>query len=100
MIIAVNTRMLLKGRLDGIGTFSCETLRRMTLQHPEHRFVFFFDRPYDASFIFGSNVTPVRLFPPARHPLLWLWWFEWSVPRALRECGADVFLSPDGHLSL
>src|SRR5262245_6511853 len=99
MNIAVNTRMLLKGRLDGIGTFSYETLKRITAQHPEHRFIFLFDRPYDPSFVFGSNVTPLNLFPPARHPLLYTWWFEYSVPKALRNIQADVFLSPDGFLS-
>ena len=100
MMIAVNTRMLLKGRLDGIGTFAHETLQRITTRHPEHRFAFFFDRPYDASFVYGSNVTPHVLFPPARHPLLWWWWFERSVPAALRKSGADLFLSPDGFLPL
>ena len=100
MTIAVNTRLLLNGRLDGMGTFMHETLRRMTSQHPEHRFVFFFDRPHNPAFVYHSNVTPVQLFPPTRHPLLWWWWFEQVVPQALQKAGADIFLSPDGHLSL
>ncbi len=36
MVIAVNTRLLLKGKLEGIGWFSSETLKRMTINHPEH----------------------------------------------------------------
>jgi len=100
MRIAVNTRFLLTKKLEGIGWFTYEVVRRLVQAHPEHEFIFLFDRPYDPQFIFGKNVTPVVLFPPARHPVLWLWWFEWSVPRALEKYQADVFLSPDGYCSL
>jgi glycosyltransferase involved in cell wall biosynthesis len=100
MRIAVNTRLLLRDRLDGIGWFTHETLQRMVLDHPEHEFVFLFDRPFDSCFIYAKNVTPVVISPPARHPFLWYWWFEWSVPRALIKHKADVFLSQDGYLSL
>ena len=100
MRIAVNTRFLIKDKLEGIGWFTYEVLRRLVEQYPEHEFIFFFDRPYDEEFIFGANVKAVVLFPPARHALLWYWWFEWSLPRALRRYKADVLLSPDGYLSL
>lgn len=100
MRIAVNTRFLLKDKLEGIGWFTYEVVRRLVQAHPEHEFIFLFDRPYAPEFIFGKNVTPVVLFPPARHPVLWYWWFEWSVPRALKKYRADVFLSPDGYCSL
>jgi glycosyltransferase involved in cell wall biosynthesis len=100
MRIAVNTRFLLKNRLEGIGLFTHEVARRLVEQHPEHEFFFFFDRPFDGSFVFGENVTPLVLFPPARHPFLFVWWFEWSVRRALKRHKIDVFLSPDNFLSL
>ncbi len=100
MRIAVNTRFLLKNRLEGIGLYTHEVVRRLVEQHPEHEFIFLFDRQFDPGFIFGKNVTPVVLFPPARHPLLFVWWFEWSVRRALRQHKIDVFLSPDNFLSL
>jgi glycosyltransferase involved in cell wall biosynthesis len=98
--IAVNTRFLLANRLEGIGRFSTETLRLITQQHPEHQFVFLFDRPYSNEFLFADNITPKVVFPPTRHPLLWYWWFEQSVPRALQQCKANVFVSPDGYCSL
>jgi glycosyltransferase involved in cell wall biosynthesis len=100
MKIAVNTRFLLKNKLEGFGWFTFETLRRMVVAHPEDDFVFFFDRPYDESFVFGKNVTPVVLFPPARHPFLFVWWYEWSVARALKQFKPDVFLSTDNFCSL
>ena len=100
MVIAVNCRLLLKNRLEGIGWFTYQTLRRITQDHPEHRFIFIFDRPYDPSFIFSDNITPVVAGPPTRHPILWFLWFEFVIPRILRKYKADIFFSPDGFLSL
>jgi glycosyltransferase involved in cell wall biosynthesis len=100
MNIVVNTRLLLPGKLEGIGRFTHETLRRITTSHPEHRFFFLFDRPYSREFIYSSNVTPVVFGPQARHPLLWYLWFERVVPRALKGLNAHLFLSTDGFASL
>jgi glycosyltransferase involved in cell wall biosynthesis len=100
LIIAVNTRLLLKGKLEGIGWFSYEVLHRITVAHPEHQFVFIFDRPFDPSFVFSTNVKAVVVSPPARHPLLYRIWFNYRLPAVLKKMGADVFFSPDGFLSL
>ncbi|HIA10734.1 MAG TPA: glycosyltransferase family 1 protein [Flavobacteriales bacterium] len=100
MKIAVNTRLLIKNKLEGIGWFSCETLKRITRAHPEHQFYFLFDRPFDESFVFGSNVTPIVIRPQARHPILFYLWFEKSIPRALKKINPDLFMSTDGYLSL
>jgi len=98
--IAVNTRLLLKNRLDGIGWFIHETTSRMVKNHPEHQFIFLFDRPYAQEFVYADNVKPVVCFPPARHPFLYLAWFEMSIPWTLAKYRPDVFLSPDGYVSL
>ncbi|MDG1147970.1 MAG: glycosyltransferase family 1 protein [Crocinitomicaceae bacterium] len=100
MRIAVNTRFLLASKMEGFGWYTYEVVKRLVEKHPEHDFIFFFDRPFDKKFIFGDNVTPVILNPPARHPFLFYIWFEFSVKRALKKYKADVFLSPDGYLSL
>lgn len=100
MIIAVNTRLLLTEKLEGIGWFTRETLSRITNDHPEHQFLFIFDRPYAEEFIFSDNITPIVLSPPTRHPILWFIWFELQIPRILRKYKADLFFSPDGYLSL
>ncbi len=100
MKIAVNTRLLLKNRLEGIGWFIHETLRRMVKDHPEHHFYFLFDRNFEPEFIFSDNVTPLIISPPARHPILHYWWFEHSVPQILKKIKPDIFVSPDGYLSL
>ena len=100
MKIAVNTRLLVKNKLEGIGWFSYETLKRITTQHPEHEFYFIFDRKHSEDFIFSDNITPIELFPQARHPLLYYLWFEFSIPQLLKKLQPDLFLSPDGYTSL
>lgn len=100
MKIAVNTRLLISGKMEGIGWFMYESLRRITEQHKEHEFIFIFDRPYSEEFVFSENVIPVVVHPQARHPFLWYLFFDWGVTRALKKHKADLFLSPDGWLSL
>lgn len=100
MKIAINTRLLLKDKLEGIGWFTYETLKRITRQHKEHKFYFIFDRKFSDEFIFSDNITPVVAFPQARHPFLYYIWFEHSLPRIFKKIEPDLFLSPDGYLSL
>lgn len=100
MLIVVNTRLLIKDRLDGIGHFTYETLKRITPQHPEHEFIFAFDRPFSEEYIFSHNVSPVVVPPPARHPFLWYLWFEYSLPRLFKRVRPQIFLSTDGYISL
>lgn len=90
----------MKDKLEGIGWFTFETLKYITRKNPQHQFIFLFDRPYDPDFIFSSNVKPVVVPPPARHPLLWYAWFEVAVPVVLKLQKPDLFLSPDGFTSL
>lgn len=98
MKIAVNTRLLLKNRLEGIGIFTRETLARITQAHPEHQFYFLFDREYDESFVFSENVTPIVAHPQARHPYLWYLFFEHGIPLKLKKIKPDFFLSTDGWI--
>ncbi len=100
MIIAVNTRLLIAEKLSGIGWFTYHTLKRLVEWHPEHKFVFLFDRRYDEQFIFGSNVIPEVVFPPARHPVLWYIWFEHAIVSRVRKHKPSLFYSPEGYLSL
>lgn len=100
MRIAVNTRFLIPGKMEGFGYFIEEVFLRMAAQHPEHEFYFLFDRPAATSFSFPSNVKCIVVGPQARHPLLWLWWYNLQIPQVLKKIKADVFVSPDGFCSL
>lgn len=100
MKIAVNARFLIENKLEGIGWYSHEVLRRLVQLGSNHEFLFLFDRKYSEKFIFGKNVIGQILYPSARHPLLWYYWFEHALPNVLKSWNADVFFSPDGYCSL
>jgi glycosyltransferase involved in cell wall biosynthesis len=100
LLIAVNTRLLIKDQREGIGRFAYETLRRIAVNNPEHQFLFIFDRVFDPAFVFSSNVKPLVTGPKARHPFLFLIWFEISVRAILKKYKPDIFLSPDGYICL
>lgn len=100
MKIAINTRFLLPRQLEGIGRYTYEVCRRLVERHPEHEYLFIFDRAYDEQYLFSEQVQAEIVHPPARHPVLWYLWFEWQLPRLLERAGADVFFSPDGFATL
>ncbi len=96
--IAVNTRLILKGKMDGIGWFTLETMTRVAQLHPDHSFLFLFDRPYHPSFSFPPNVSPLVIRPITRLPSLLKIWNYISVPLALQRIKPDLYFSPDGFL--
>lgn len=100
MRIAVNTRFLQPGQLEGFGWYTHEIMSRMVRNHPEDTFLFLFDRAYDQRFVYAPNVLPLIIPPQARHPVLFRIWFDWMLPRILKREQAQVFFSPDSMCSL
>lgn len=100
MRIAINTRYLIPNKMEGFGWYTYEICKRIVKLYPQHEFYFFFDRKIDSQFVFSENITPIILRPPARHPMLFYIWYEWSVRRAIKKYQIDLFFSPDGYLSL
>jgi len=97
--IALNGRLLIPGRLEGIGGFADACFRRLVAAHPEHDFVLLRDRRPSPAFDYGPHCTQQWLLPPARRPWLYDLWFDVAVPWALQRCGAAGFVSPDGFAS-
>lgn len=100
MRIGVNVRLLIKNRIDGISRFTYETLRRITVAHPEHRFIFYFDRKFSEEFIFSSNIEPLAVPPQTRRPFLNDIWTCYTLPVAMWRTRPDIFVSTDGLLPL
>ncbi|MFT4899289.1 MAG: glycosyltransferase involved in cell wall biosynthesis, partial [Flavobacteriales bacterium] len=99
-VIAVNTRILVSNKLEGIGNFTAEIFKRLVEWNPDYEFHFIFNYPYDEAFIFGDNVIPHIIQPPARHPILVKIWYDFSLKRKLKQIKPDVFISPDAITSL
>jgi glycosyltransferase involved in cell wall biosynthesis len=97
--IALNARLLIPNRLEGIGWFTDACYRRIIANHPEHEFLLLFDRTPAPEFRYGPDVVCQRVWPPARRPFLYDAWFDFGVTHALKQWGADVFVSTDGMLS-
>lgn len=100
MHVAVNTRLMQHGPLDGIGRFSFEILRRTAALHPDDRFSLLFDRKFDPRYLTSPNMTGKVVHPPTRLPFLMDLFFEVGIPLALKKLRPDVFFSPDGWVSL
>ncbi len=100
MIIAINTRLLKPLQMEGIGVFTHQVLLKLIQRFPEHEFHLIYDHGDFSVIGKRSNVVHHRLFPPARRPWLFDWWFDYSLPRLLKKIKADIFVSPDGHGSL
>lgn len=99
MRIAVNCRLLVPDKMDGIGRFTFETLQRISKDNPQHQFTFIFDREADSKkFRFPKNVTFKVISPQARHPILWIVWFEYRLKSYLNRNSFDLFLSPEGWI--
>jgi len=98
MRIAVNARLLVNQRLEGMGLFILEQLRQL-LATTEHEYLLITDREGPLPSL-PREVQRVIAYPSARHPVLFYAWFEWSVPKVLSNWQADVFLSMDNFCSI
>lgn len=97
--IALNGRLLVPGKLEGIGTFTLHCLRELVARRPNDAFLLVVDRPDDAMFHLGPNVEVRRIRVPGRRPWLLRWWFNVSLPWMLRQWRADAWVSLEGPLA-
>lgn len=100
MRIGINTRSVLGAKMEGFGNYTLELIQRLCIAHPEHTFVFYFDRKPPTGLSFPENVICKSVFPPTRHPLLYIWWFQFSLKKQIKKDRLDLFWSPDGLLPI
>ena len=99
MNIGINARHLIENKLEGIGWYSFEVLRRLVLLRPQDNFYFFYDRK-TKPLVESVNLKNVIVYPSARHPILFKFWFNNRLPYYFKKFNIDLFFSPDGFLSL
>jgi len=95
MNIALNAKHLLKNYRDGYGNFIYECFIRITKQYPQHTFIFIFDKLFDSSLIFSSNVIPVIVGPSAKNLLSLTLWYNYKIPLVLKKYKADLFVTAE-----
>lgn len=100
MRIAVTAIFLQPNQLEGYGHYAHEVFGRLVKQHPEHEFIFLFDRAYDQKFVSAENITPLVVSPKARHPLSFKYWYDVAAPLALLNKKVDVWIQPFGFAGL
>ena len=100
MKIAINCWILRNKNIDGIGNFTIETLRPLISAHPEIEFQILCDKNFTEDYFDFPNVTNHHIFPPYRHPLLYLFFMEIVVGFFLKKHKPDLFLSMEGFLCL
>jgi len=95
MTIAINAKPLLKSYKDGYGNFIYECFIRIAKQFPQHTFIFIFDKPFNTSFIFSSNIIPVIIGPSSKKLFLLKLWYHYKIPRILKKFKADLFITSE-----
>ena len=98
--IAINCWILRNKNLDGIGNFTVNAISRIIQSHPEEDFLILCDYNFTENYFDFPNVKKFHIFPSRRHPLLYVFYMEFVVGFFLKWHKADIFVSPDGFLSL
>jgi glycosyltransferase involved in cell wall biosynthesis len=100
MHIAINHRFGAYAYQEGYAGFTTGIANAMSGQCPGDRFFLLADQAPEYIDTAHPNMEWTIGGPPARHPLLWKYWYDIKLPRMLRQTGAEVLLSPDGFCSL
>src|SRR5215203_109563 len=100
MTIAINCWILRNKNLDCIGYFTINAISQLIKDHPEINFQILCDKNFTEDYFDFQNVSKHHIFPPFRHPVLYLLYMEFIVTSFLKRHKPDVFLSMEGFLSL
>src|ERR1035437_11035787 len=91
MVIAVDIRFT-----EEYQNFIYETFSRITAQHPQHSFIFIFNKPFDPSFIFSENIIPI-VVQQTKISLL-SQFSDHKISSLLKKHKADVFVTTQSLL--
>ena len=100
MKIAINCWVLRNKQLDGIGYFTVNTISRIIKDHPEVEFMILCDKKFTENYFDFPNARKYKVFPPWRHPVLYVWYMEVLLPLFLRKHKPGLLVSMEGFLSL
>ncbi len=68
MIIAVNARLKKDEQPEGYADFMFEMLEHLSVQYPQHQFLYIFNKHYNKKSSFPKNILPVIAGRQHKHP--------------------------------
>jgi len=98
MKIVISGRYILP-RMEGIGRYTREMITHLATTYRDDEFHIVLDRDFRPRWMTELPINIHVLSPQARHPILWSVWYEWRLPRLLKQLKADVLFCPEGYLS-
>jgi glycosyltransferase involved in cell wall biosynthesis len=99
--VAINAWILKNKNIDGIGVFTIETTLQLAKINPNITYHVLTDWDYKCEYFnMQNNIVINKIFPPKRHPILYLVFLETVLPIFLYLKKIDVFVGMDGMLSL
>ncbi len=69
--------------------YRCFTI--LAERHPEHQFIFLFDRPIPRDTINATNIRYIHAAPSISNNLLLYYWYQLRLPALLKRLNADFF---------
>jgi glycosyltransferase involved in cell wall biosynthesis len=96
MRIAVNTRFLLPGLVEGYENYFQEVFIRITRKNPGHQFFFIYESKRPTRENWPSNVEHIVCGPKGNHPFLLQCWYNYYLPSRLKKIKAEILFSPGG----
>ncbi len=100
MTIALNLWIFKAKHLDGIGRYCLNLFQTIIQQNPEKNFHLLLPTNFNETWFDYKNVKKIKIFPPYRHPLLYLIWMQIILPLYLRFTKIDKIICADGMMSL
>ncbi|MGB0149573.1 MAG: glycosyltransferase family 4 protein [Flavobacteriales bacterium] len=98
--VALNGRLLVPGKLEGIGRFTQRCLEELVARRPHDEFLLLVDQPIHPSHRLGANVEVRRMVVPGRRPWLLRLWFGLVMTWTLKRWRADALVSLEGPLAM
>ena len=95
MILAINARVLSTQYQEGIARYLYELILHMSKMNPHDQFHLITDGTIKHDFSTYSNIFIHKTGFPARHPILWKWWFEYFFCKKAIYLKANIIFAPE-----
>ena len=90
--MTIAAHISLSGRTNNLqDNFNYRCFSILAARHPEHQFIFLFDRPVPRDIIIAGNIRYIHAAPSITNNLLLYYWYQLRLPALLKKLRADFF---------